>query len=244
MQRLIEQILAFAETLPEGELLHAKALLHLGSRTAIDQSLSRLVRRGTLIRVGRGAYALPIPTEFGARPPSARKVVEALSQATGEAVAGNPAEAANGLGLTTQVPARRIYLTSGPSRRLNLSLPGLEAKTGAAASVEMRHAPRWQLVLADKPAGRVVRAMAWAMTEIELGRKRSPGGAGASEEHRWQSSKERRAEIRRKRAEAATRVLNQVASRLTEVEREDLMSARPLLPSWVAEPVSHVLAHV
>ncbi len=27
--------------------------------------------------------------------------------------------------------------------------------------VELRHAPRWQLVLAEKPAGEVVRALAW-----------------------------------------------------------------------------------
>lgn len=236
MERLTQLILATAAALPEGELLHAKALLHLGSRSAVDQSLSRLVRRAQLIRVGRGAFALPIQTEFGPRPPSARKIVEKMAEATGEVIAGNPAEAANSLRLTTQVPARRIFLTTGSTRKLNLSLPGLEAKTGASAAIELRHAPRWQLVLSGKPAGRVVRAMAWAMTEIEFGRKRrQPGARGAG-------SKAQLASLRRQRAEAARRVLRQVAGRLTEAERNDLMSARPQLPSWVAEPVSEILA--
>ena len=41
-----EQIMAYAATLPEGALLHPKVLLHLGTRAAIDQALSRLAKRG------------------------------------------------------------------------------------------------------------------------------------------------------------------------------------------------------
>ena len=40
--------------LPEGTPVAAKELLHLGSRAAVDQALSRLVRRGSLMRAGRG----------------------------------------------------------------------------------------------------------------------------------------------------------------------------------------------
>ena len=59
--------------------------------------------------------------------------------------------AANALGLTTQVPIRSVYLTSGPDRKLKLG--GL--------AVELRHAPRWQLVAPHRPAGDAVRALAW-----------------------------------------------------------------------------------
>jgi hypothetical protein len=41
---------------PEGVPVAAKELLHLGTRADVDQTLSRLVRRGGLIRVGRGLY--------------------------------------------------------------------------------------------------------------------------------------------------------------------------------------------
>jgi len=64
---------------------------------------------------------------------------------------------ANALGLTTQVPVREVYLTSGPSRRLRLG----------AQEIELRHAPAWQLILPGRSAGSAVRALAW------LGRERA-----------------------------------------------------------------------
>jgi hypothetical protein len=54
MERLTESILQRVTTLPEGAPVSAKMLLHLGTRPAVDQSLSRLARRGKLLRAGRG----------------------------------------------------------------------------------------------------------------------------------------------------------------------------------------------
>ena len=151
MQHLTEQILAYAETLPEGTPLAAKSLLHLGSRAGVDQALSRLAERGHLIRAGRGVYLRPVKSRFGARAPSVEKAVEALAVQRGEVIVPNGAAAANALGLTTQVPVRSVYLTSGRSRTMTLG----------KQLVELRHAPRWQLALADRPSGQAVRALAW-----------------------------------------------------------------------------------
>lgn len=151
VQRLTEQILAHAETLPEGTPLAAKSLLHLGSRAGVDQALSRLAERGHLIRAGRGVYLRPVKSRFGARAPSVEKAVEALAVQRGEVIVPNGAAAANALGLTAQVPVRSVYLTSGRSRTMTLG----------KQLVELRHAPRWQLALADRPAGQAVRALAW-----------------------------------------------------------------------------------
>src|SRR5688572_855035 len=106
MAHLNEQILKRARTLPEGTPLRAKELLHLGSRVAIDQALSRLVKSGRLLRAGRGLYVRPVETRFGARPPSVLKIIEALGVAKGETFVSSGAAAANALGLTTQVPVR------------------------------------------------------------------------------------------------------------------------------------------
>jgi hypothetical protein len=151
MQRLTEEILEYSRTVPEGALLTAKGLLHLGQRAAVDQALSRLARRGKLLRAGRGLYVRPVESRFGARAPTTEKVVAGLAELRGETVASHGAAAANALGLTSQVPVRSVYLTSGPSRTLRL---GRQA-------VEMRHAPAWQLVLAGRPAGEILRALAW-----------------------------------------------------------------------------------
>lgn len=151
MERLTEKILEQAGQLPEGAPIAAKALLHLGSREAVDQALSRLVRRGRLLRVGRGLYLCPVESRYGAHAPSPEKVVPAMARERGETVASSGVAAANTLGLTTQIPMRTIYLTSGPSRTLKLG----------AQTVELKHAPRWQLVMPNRLGGDAIRALAW-----------------------------------------------------------------------------------
>lgn len=151
MARLTEQVLVYAAGLPEGAPVSAKNLLHLGSRAAMDQALSRLAKRGQLIRAGRGVYLRTITSRFGTRTPSVEQVVEALATQKGEIIVSNGAAAANALGLTTQVPVRSVYLTSGRSRTMYLG----------KHVVELRHAPRWKLALANRPAGKAVRALAW-----------------------------------------------------------------------------------
>ncbi|WP_442976741.1 DUF6088 family protein [Rubrimonas sp.] len=126
-------------------------MLHLGQRAALDQALSRLARRGTLLRIGRGLYVLPVESRYGQRAPSVEKTVTALAAQRGERLTGSPAMAANALGLTTQVPVTSIFLTSGPNRTLQLG----------RQKVQLRHAPAWQLALGETKAGQVVRALVW-----------------------------------------------------------------------------------
>ena len=151
MITLAEQVLSHATQQPEGTPVSAKELLHLGKRAAVDQALSRLARRGALLRAGRGIYVLPVAGRFGVRAPSPAKIVEGLANQRGETIVSHGAAAANALGLTTQVPVRSVYLTSGRSRRLKLG----------AQTVELRHAPMWQLLLPGTFSGDVVRALAW-----------------------------------------------------------------------------------
>jgi hypothetical protein len=148
---LVHQVLEHAAALPEGASLSAKALLHLGSRAAVDQTLSRLARKGSLLRAGRGVYVLPIVGKFGTRAPEVAKVIREWASQRGETVVGNGAAAANALGLTTQVPVRHVFLTSGRNRKLRLG----------SQTVELRHAPPWQLLYPGQPAGEVIRSLAW-----------------------------------------------------------------------------------
>lgn len=151
IKTLAKQLLEHASQLPEGTPLAAKELLHLGNRAAIDQVLSRLVTRGTLLCAGRGIYVLPVESRFGARAPSTLSLIEGLANQRGETIVPHGGAAANALGLTTQVPMRAVYLTSGRSRLLKLG----------AQMIELRHAPIWQLILPGRAAGDVVRALAW-----------------------------------------------------------------------------------
>lgn len=158
MSHLTEAILSAAQTLPEGGLLSPKEFLHLASRAAVDQALTRLAREGKLLRVGRGAYALLVNSRFGSRPPSTEAVVESIESTSGEVIVASGATEANALGLTTQVPTREVFLTSGSTRKLRLG----------NRSVELKHASRWQLALGKRPAGKAIRALSW------LGQEQAP----------------------------------------------------------------------
>lgn len=151
MSQLTETILSHAQSLPEGGLLSPKEFLHLGSRAAIDQVLSRLAREGKLLRVVRGAYSSPIKGRFGVRPPSTESVLKSLETSSGELVVPSGASEANALGLTTQLPTRDVYLTSGPSRKMKFG----------NREVELKHGNRSQLLLGKSPAGGAIRALIW-----------------------------------------------------------------------------------
>jgi hypothetical protein len=151
MSHLAETILSAAQALHEGGLLSAKEFLLLASRAAVDQTLTGWTREGMLMRVGRGAFAAAVISRFGARPPSTEAVVKAIESASGEVIVANGATEANALGLTTQVPTREVFLTSGSSRKLQLG----------NRTVELKHGNRWQLVLGARPAGMAIRALSW-----------------------------------------------------------------------------------
>ena len=149
MERLTTQIINAIRQRPEGTLLRATTLLHLGSRAAIDQSLSRLVKRSVLMRVGRGLYVLPVETRFGKLAPLTQALMEQLGEQTGEIIVSSGAAAANRLGLTTQVPVQEIYLTSGRSRAMHLG----------NRVVHLRRAKKWELSFARRAAGEALRAL-------------------------------------------------------------------------------------
>src|ERR1700731_3748239 len=151
MKTIAETILGQARTLPEGALISAKEFLHLGNRAAVDQALKRLKERKELMPLYRGVYVRPVKTRFGTRAPAAEKVVERFAATRAETIVPHGAAAANALGLTTQVPTKLVYLTSGKGRRLKLG----------AQVVEMKHAPPWMLLPSHRAAGEAVRALDW-----------------------------------------------------------------------------------
>src|SRR5688500_11283280 len=92
---------------PPGTVFTAQDFLDTGTRAAIDQALSRQVRRGTLRRFARGLYGLPRSHRiWGPIPPPPEAVVEALARRDGLRV--------------IPVPQGRggAYLTDGRSRTL------------------------------------------------------------------------------------------------------------------------------
>lgn len=195
MSTLTESILATATALSEGGLLSPKEFLHLASRAAVDQALSRLAKEGQLLRVGRGTYTRSVAGRFGTRPPFLDSVIDAIAATSGEVVVNHGAAEANALGLTSQVPTRDVFLTSGPARKLQLG----------ERVIELKHGNRWQLVLGKRQAGRVIRALGWS------GSQTSPAA------------------------------LRRLTKQLTPEDWQDLLSARKMMPTWMARVVSEAI---
>jgi hypothetical protein len=152
MTALSVQILERAGRRPEGSLLAAKEFLALGKRDAVDQALRRLANRGQLVKITRGRYALPVQSRFGTRPPAPELVMARLQDEQGDQLLSSGVAAANALGLTTQMPVQQTFLSRTRSRK--------RYHFGKQV-VTLRQAPRWQFLLADRPAGQAIRALAW-----------------------------------------------------------------------------------
>lgn len=95
--------------------------LDLGSRAAIDQTLGRLTKSGTIRRLARGLYDYPIKHSIlGDLPPNYEHIAQALAGRDNMKIQPSGAYAANLLGLTEQVPAKIVFLTDGPNRKVQI----------------------------------------------------------------------------------------------------------------------------
>ena len=106
----------------QGGAVTIHELLGAGPRPAVDQALSRLVRQGRILRVGRGLYARPKISKILKEPmtPSPYQLAQAWARKNGLRIIPHGAYAANLLGLSTQVPAKIIYYTNGRTKTLKM----------------------------------------------------------------------------------------------------------------------------
>lgn len=114
-----DKIVLYASRHPSRALLH-EDFARYGSRAAVDQAVSRLVRSGRLRRIRRGLYEVPRQSPVLKLPvlvPTV-KVMQAWAHKNGVRLIPCGAWAANLLRLSTQVPAPMEYCTNGPSRRV------------------------------------------------------------------------------------------------------------------------------
>jgi hypothetical protein len=94
-----------------------KDFLDLGTRASIDMALTRLVQAGQIRRIGRGLYDYPkLHDKLGALTPDADSIAQAVATQSGDRLSASGAQSANRLGISTQVPAKASYATSGQTR--------------------------------------------------------------------------------------------------------------------------------
>ena len=145
-----EAVRAFAMSLAPVEPFVVANVLSYGTRAAVDQALTRLTKERIIERVTRGTYMRPGSSKYVAKVlPSAAKVIKAIASEGKEIIEINGAQTAMQLGLSTQVPASQIFLTTGSSRVIILG----EGK------IFLRHQSPSKFVLAGTIAGQTLRAL-------------------------------------------------------------------------------------
>lgn len=121
MQSIDSKILSRIYGSGRGAVFTPGRFLDLGSRDAVDKVLSRLVQKGAISRLARGLYDYPEHHPImGILAPRPDAIAGALAGKQGIRLQPSGAYAANRLGLSTQVPARIVYLTDGPSRTVRV----------------------------------------------------------------------------------------------------------------------------
>jgi hypothetical protein len=145
-------ILKSVRRLGSGAVLTARDFVHLGSRAAVDQALSRLAKHGAIRRVRRGVYDLPkTHPSLGALSPDPLAVIKAVLGSTGVTWQVSGAYAANAIGISDQVPAKLVVLTAGKPRKIQV---------GKTTVYVRRAAPRY-LLAPGTTAGLVFQGLRW-----------------------------------------------------------------------------------
>lgn len=145
-------------TRPAGEAFTPALFAGLGSRASIDMALMRMAKAGTIERLGRGIYHVPKVGRFGIpTTPSVEQIVETVAASEGAALEVHGAEAARRFGLSTQMPTRPVFNTSGANRRIHVG----------KLIVELRHVASRKMVLAGRPAGQALSAL-WYLGRHEV----------------------------------------------------------------------------
>jgi hypothetical protein len=118
---VIESIKNRVQRVKRGEPFTNRRFLKLGSRAAVDKAISRLVEEEVIERVARGVFFRPKKSRFvGNVLPEVSRVIEVIAKSHGETVQVHGAEAARRFKISTQMPTKPVYYTSGSSREIKV----------------------------------------------------------------------------------------------------------------------------
>ena len=117
------------EALPEDTVLFRSDFPEYHSEF-VGGTLAELTQEGMLVKLAQGIYAKPRRSRFGLVLPSVDKIVQAIAARDNAEVLPSGMTALNVLGLSTQVPMKYSYLTTGSERTIKLENQEIRLKRG------------------------------------------------------------------------------------------------------------------
>jgi hypothetical protein len=126
------------------------------SADSIDKALSELSKEGKIRRIARGLYEYPRYSELLQQDlsPDIDKVAHAYARKFNWYIQPSGETALNLLGLSTQVPGRYLYLSSGPNRLHEILGTSLEFKHTSLKESGFKYALSAVVVQALKALGK------------------------------------------------------------------------------------------
>ena len=117
------------EALPEDTVLFRSDFPEYHSEF-VGGTLAGLTQEGLLVKLAQGIYAKPRRSRFGFVLPSVDKIAQAIAARDNAEVLPSGMTALNVLGLSTQVPMKYSYLTTGSERTIKLENQEIRLKRG------------------------------------------------------------------------------------------------------------------
>lgn len=125
--------------LKPGDVFLPSDFKDLGTSTAIRKALSRLVETGRVERMGQGIYVIPkYDKVFGKVLPSIEQIANILAKKDHVKIKPSGQYALNKVGLSTQVPMRLVFLTSGHSKKIQIGKSAIIFKATTAKKLSMK----------------------------------------------------------------------------------------------------------
>jgi hypothetical protein len=157
MIKTISLIKRFICKCPLGKPFTTREVLLFGSRAAVDQALSRLVKMGYIVRLARGVFVKP---DYGKPPISAARVARTKAEAFGKKIAVWGRDAAWKLGLLGQTPPTKAFTFA-----VNGSSSSFKYRGG---TIYLRKTGARKMRLQDSKAGMALRGL-WYLGQESVG---------------------------------------------------------------------------
>lgn len=125
--------------LKPGDVFLPSDFKDLGTSTAIRKALSRLVETRRVERMGQGIYVIPkYDKVFGKVLPSIEQIANILAKKDHVKIKPSGQYALNKVGLSTQVPMRLVFLTTGHSKKIQVGKSAIIFKSTTAKKLSMK----------------------------------------------------------------------------------------------------------
>ena len=125
-----DQIISRIHRWGPGAAFTPKDFLDRAPRGTVDVTLAALLADGTIRKLARGLYDYPRYSELleTVESPDLDEVAHALARRYRWTIIPAGALAAHLLGLSTQVPARAVYISDGPTKKVTLGRQTIQFK--------------------------------------------------------------------------------------------------------------------